>query len=248
MWGTCCVFKPEILFEDNGLIAIDKPAGLLTVPDRWDKKAPNAHALLEEKLKAKVFVVHRLDKDTSGVLLFAKDEETHRCLSLQFETRVVRKYYEALARGIPPQDSGCLSYPIAQNPRRPGIMMSSPFGKPSQTEFKVLERFAKAGISHMGLTPLTGRTHQIRLHLQCAGFPVLCDEVYGSSAPLFLSALKRKYKMGKDAVEKPLLSRLALHAAALEFKHPQTKQPMRLEAPLPKDLSVALNYLRKFGK
>lgn len=241
--------KPPVpvLFEDAFLLAVDKPSGMLSVPDRWDKKEENLHAVLGDWTKRKIYVVHRLDRDTSGVILFAKTEDSHRHLSLQFETRFARKEYLALAQGIMPEDSGTMAYPIAHNLRNPGIMISSPFGKFAQTDFTVLDRFPKAGYTWVALRPLTGKTHQIRVHLRCAGHPVAGDEVYGSGEKIYLSRLKKRYKVSKDGEEKPLMGRMALHAHTLKIKHPENDKPLEFTAPVPKDMELTLRYLRKLG-
>ena len=236
-----------VLFEDDGMLAVDKPSGLLSVRDRWDREQENLHDLLEARSGAKRYIVHRLDKDTSGVVLFAKTAEAHKSLSLQFETRFVKKEYFALAQGIVEEDSRSLAFPIAEDLRHPGVMITSPLGKHAQTDFAVLERFPRAGYSWLSLKPLTGRTHQVRLHLRCAGHPVAGDPLYGSVEQILLSRLKKRYKLGKDAEEKPLLQRMALHAHRLTVKHPQTQEMLELCAPIPRDIEVTLKYLRRFG-
>ncbi len=254
-----------ILFEDEAIVAVDKPSGLLTVPDRWDKKEDNLHGLLESRSGKKIWVVHRLDKETSGVVLFAKTSEAHRHLSLQFETHFVRKEYRALAHGLLREDSGSWAYALAEDLRHPGRMVASPVGKFAQTDFKVLERFPKAQVTWLSLSPQTGRTHQIRVHMRCAGHAVIGDDRYGLAKDgIYLSRLKRAYKpsqkyrdtipMAKSQLghvpvflEKPLLSRLALHACAVEFKHPTSDRSMTIRAELPKDLELTLKYLKKLG-
>ena len=241
------MLSPHCLFEDESLIVVDKPSGLLTVPDRFDKKSENLREWLQSKRENEIFVVHRLDKDTSGLVIFAKTAEAHRHMSLQFETRSVQKEYLALVQGAMPQPSGSLCYAIAEDPRRLGRMLTNPLGKAAQTEYAVLESFGKAGYDWLSLRPLTGRTHQIRVHLQSAGHSVVGDTAYGSGDPVLLSLLKHRYKLGKDQEEKPLLNRLALHAHRLMLKHPVGDKPMECMAPLLKDLEITLRYLRKLG-
>ncbi len=241
------VLLPQVLFEDEHILVIDKPSGLLTVPDRFDKKEENLRDWLRLKQKSEIFVVHRLDKDTSGLVIFAKTEESHRHLSLQFEMRFARKEYLALVQGPMPDASGSLTYAMSEDLRHPGRMLASPLGKSAQTDYTVLESFTKAGYDWLSLRPLTGRTHQIRVHLQAAGYPVVGDAVYGSGDRVLLSRLKRGYKLGKYQEEKPLLCRMALHAHRLCVKHPGTDKTAEFEAPMPKDLEVTLGYLRRFG-
>ncbi len=237
-----------VLFEDEHLVVIDKPSGLLSVPDRWDKDTPHCLALLTvDPSRAQPFVVHRLDKGTSGVVLFAKTPAAHKNLSLQFEARSVLKEYWALVQGIVPESSGSWNDPLAPNPRCPGTMVATPYGKPSRTDYDVVEKFAKARLSWLCVKPQTGRTHQIRVHARCAGHPVVGDVLYGSGEPVFLSRLKKGYKLSRDGEEKPLLGRLALHAGSIEITHPETGSRQTFTAPLAKDLRITLNYLRKFG-
>ncbi len=248
-FGTCpqTFAMPQILIEDAFVLAVDKPSGLLTVRDRWDREQENLHDLLEAKTKQKIYVVHRLDKDTSGVVVFAKTPEAHRELSLQFETRFARKEYFALVRGVVTEESGSMTYPITEDVRNPGVMMTSPLGKSAQTDFSVLERFPRAQYSWLSLRPLTGRTHQVRLHLRSMGYPVVGDTIYGSGDAILLSNLKKRYKLAPEAEERPLLKRLALHAHTLKLKHPKDQSPLEISAPVPKDLEITLRYFRKFG-
>jgi 23S rRNA pseudouridine955/2504/2580 synthase/23S rRNA pseudouridine1911/1915/1917 synthase len=232
-----------VLYEDDALLVVHKPAGVLTVPDRWDPQAAN----LDERLKELIpesSVVHRLDKETSGVMVFAKTSESHRSLSLQFQNRGVQKTYWALVRGMVETASGLIDLPIAEHPKVPGKMYIHPSGKPSQSEYRVMEKYQKFSILHV--FPKTGRHHQVRVHLQAIGYPLAVDQLYGGSEAIYLSEFKRNYR-GKDK-EKPLLHRVSLHALSLEFIHPTTNQKMVFQAPLPKDLEATLRQIRKWLK
>lgn len=241
---------PPVLHEDDALIAFDKPSGLLIAPDRWDKSRANLMDLVHEKMGHGVANVHRIDADTSGLVLCAKTKPALDFLSGQFQSKTVRKTYLALTAGLPALDEYTVDFVLKEDDAKPGRMcVVKKHGKASVTEFTVRERFPqpadRPAFAWLECRPLTGRTHQIRVHLAASGTPILNDPFYGNDAQLLLSGLKRGYK-GRDE-EKPLIARLALHAAALTFTHPVTREPMTLASPLPHDLEVALKYLRKFG-
>src|SRR5579875_479189 len=222
----------HILEEDENLVAINKPSGLLTIPDREGKEI-SVKQILKNKY-GEIFTVHRLDKDTSGVVVFAKNEEAHKFLSQQFENRETKKIYNGLVLGTPLQKSGVINEPIAEHPSKKGLMTVYKKGKESITEYEVLENFRL--YSWMQFRILTGRTHQIRVHMKHLGHPIVCDELYGDGKPVFLSSIKRKnFNLSKnEESERPILSRLALHSSQLKFQ--LFNKAYSLEAPLPKDL------------
>lgn len=228
------------------MLAFDKPSGLLVAPDRWDKSRVNLMGLVHEKLGHQVANVHRLDADTSGVLLCSKTKPALDFLSGQFQSKTVEKKYLAMVVGAPAEDVFTVDRPIVEDERQPGRMkVVRKAGKPSVTEFRVLERFGR--FAWIECRPLTGRTHQLRVHLAASGCPILNDPFYGDlEQKLLLSDLKRGYKGRAD--EKPLISRLALHASELTVKHPETREPVTIRAELPNEFEVALKYLRKFVK
>jgi 23S rRNA pseudouridine955/2504/2580 synthase/23S rRNA pseudouridine1911/1915/1917 synthase len=231
----------HILFQNESFIAINKPAGLLTIPDREGKDVSLKSLLLERF--GQVFTVHRLDRDTSGIVVFALNETMHKHLSQQFEARETRKIYNGLVLGKPIEGEGVINEPIAEHPTKKGQMTVWRKGKESITEYKVLENFRF--YSWMEFRILTGRTHQIRVHMKHLGHPIVCDPMYGDGKPLFISQIKRDYKLSQAAdEERPILSRLALHSAQLSFKG-MAGEDISLEAPLPKDLRASLNQLSK---
>lgn len=239
--------KPEILFQDDHLLVVSKPAGLLTLPDRFkpDEK-PNLKQQLDQAF-GKTWTVHRLDRETSGLLVFALDEDTHRSLSQQFQDRTVEKTYLAILEGCPAETEGTIDRPIGPNPAKPGQMMVVRKGKPSITHYKIVEAFRQFALAEFRIE--TGRTHQIRVHTAAIGHPLAVDSFYGRREALYLSEIKtRGFQLGKSREERPLLSRIALHSSRLSFVHPGTQQPLQIEAPLPKDLRALLNQLRKWGK
>ena len=231
----------HILFHNESFIAINKPSGLLTIPDREGKEI-SLKGLLQERFN-QVFTVHRLDRDTSGIVVFALNETMHKHLSQQFEARETRKIYNGLVLGKPAEEEGIINEPIAEHPNRKGYMTVWRKGKESITEYKLLENFRY--FSWMEFRILTGRTHQIRVHMKHLGHPIACDPMYGDGKPLFISQIKRDYKLSQaQDEERPILSRLALHAAQLNFTGIDGEDIM-LEAPLPKDLRASINQLSK---
>jgi 23S rRNA pseudouridine1911/1915/1917 synthase len=232
----------SILLEDNAVIVINKPAGLLVLPDRFNKTLINLYGVLKETFGT-IFVVHRIDRETSGVVLFAKTAEAHTFLNIAFEKRQVEKKYRAIVVGLPNADSGCVDLPIAENEhgvRKMKIDVKN--GKEAVTDYKVIEKFK--GYALVEAKPHTGRTHQIRIHLSAIGLPILADRLYSNSGWFFLSSIKRNYKSNED--EKPLLARTALHAFSLSFIHPTTAEKMSSEAPMPKDMETVLKALKKY--
>jgi RluA family pseudouridine synthase len=237
----------EILHQDNDLLAVNKPAGLLTLPDRFKpNEKPNLKTRLDQ-LFGKVWTVHRLDRETSGLLIFALNEESHRSLSQQFQDRTVDKTYLAIVEGCPAGKSGTIDRPIGPNPARPGQMMVVKKGKPSITHYAVVEAFRQFSLVEFRIE--TGRTHQIRVHTAAIGHPLAVDAFYGRRESLYLSEIKtRGFQLGKTKEERPLLNRIALHSSQISFLHPSSGKRLQIEAPLPKDLRAVINQLKKWGK
>jgi 23S rRNA pseudouridine955/2504/2580 synthase/23S rRNA pseudouridine1911/1915/1917 synthase len=247
-----------ILYEDDEVLVIDKPAGLLVIPDRWNPAKPTVVKLANAYLQAqraagesllppdvRVWVVHRLDRDTSGVLVLAKSAAAHAALSQQFERGEGQKTYLALVNGQVTHASGVIRLPIGPHPQKPGLMMiQRRHGKPALTHYTIAERFR--GFTLLQVRPVTGRTHQVRVHLQALGHAIAVDPRYGGGEALLLSALKRAYRPKIGAEERPLLARLALHAQTLQLTHPKHGGTMHWEAPLPKDLAATLRNLRRY--
>lgn len=234
----------DIVFEDNSIVCLNKPAGILSIPDRYNPNLPNAQTFLQ-KLYGQIFTVHRLDKETTGILCFAKTEAAHRHLSLQFNQHSVTKIYHCLLQGSLLTPEGTIDLPIGENPLRAGTMrIDRQHGKPSMTHYKVLERFRHYTYTEAQI--LTGRMHQIRVHFKALGFPLMVDAIYGKQQKFLLSSIKPKYHLQKNAEnELPLLQRVPLHAHTLVLTHPETDTPIHLSADLPKDLCATLNQLRK---
>jgi 23S rRNA pseudouridine955/2504/2580 synthase/23S rRNA pseudouridine1911/1915/1917 synthase len=232
----------HIIFENDNIIVINKPAGLLSIPDRYNDLLPSLSKILEQRY-GQIFIVHRLDKNTSGVIVFAKNEATHQFLSKQFLTKKTEKIYWGLVAGRIWEKEGVIDTPIMESPGKKGRMTTGKKGKPALTTYEVLESFSLYTLLKIRI--FTGRTHQIRVHLQSVGHPIAMDEIYGNGQPFYLSFVKKNYRIGKfQEEEKPLMNRMALHARTLSFDDEQG-QKLTFEAPIPKDFQAVLSQLRK---
>lgn len=229
----------RVLHQDQHLLVVDKPAGRLVIPGRG---APERSVREEaEALVGRVWVVHRLDRGTSGVLLFARTAEAHRALNLAFDRQAVSKRYLAIVRGDPPPEQRVVT---ALAPARRGRMRPArpgdPRGKAAATYFKLLEAFpARPPLPALALVeaiPETGRTHQIRVHLAVAGSPLAIDPDYGEEEPL------------RDETGRVLVDRTPLHAVRVELDHPATGRRLVVEAPLPEDMARTIEAARGRGQ
>ena len=232
----------DIIFEDDDMIVLNKPAGLLSIPDRFGKEA-SIKSLLQDKL-GNIFTVHRLDQQTSGLIIFAKNAEAHKQLSELFEGRSITKKYFGLVNGRPPQE-GVIEECMMEHPIRKGDMIIHAKGKESKTSYAAVKYFKQ--FAWVSFQIHTGRTHQIRVHAKHIGHPIVSDELYGDGEKLKLSSIKRKnFKLAKvEEEERPLMSRQALHAASVQFEY--KGKELLLEAPLPKDLTATLKQLEKWN-
>ncbi|HRE15783.1 MAG TPA: 23S rRNA pseudouridine(1911/1915/1917) synthase RluD [Rhodocyclaceae bacterium] len=218
----------QVIFEDDSLLVIDKPAGLVVHPGSGNWSGTLMNALLHHvpgiEAVPRAGIVHRLDKETSGLLVVAKTLEAQTDLVRQLQARTVKRQYLALASGVITQ-AGTIDEPISRHPAQRTKMAVVAGGKPAVTHFRVLERFAKATLLECSLE--TGRTHQIRVHLAHAGHFLIGDPVYGRAARNL-----------------PLFPRQALHATRLGLKHPGTGEAMQWEVPMPADMQGLLELLR----
>ncbi len=234
-----------VLWADDSILVINKPEGLLSLPDGYDPDIPHVAALLEPAY-GPIWIVHRLDKETSGVMALARSAAAHRSLNTQFETHQISKTYHALVNGTPDWEQRTVRLaPTPDGDRRHRTRIDPRFGKASLTNLRLLERFNAYAL--IEATPETGRTHQIRAHLAAVGYPITGDQLYGDGIGIFLSKVKPDYH-SRGKPEKAILDRLALHARALEFTHPVSGETVKFEAPYPEDLEKALQLLRKYAK
>jgi RluA family pseudouridine synthase len=213
----------QIIHADQTILIVDKPAGLSVLPEGWDKDAPYLVHMLEEKY-GKVWIVHRIDKSTSGILVFALTAEAHRSLNIQFEKHQVEKKYHAIFNGVPKWDEKTTKFPLRVNVgHKHRTMVDNRNGVRSETRFKILERYQAAAL--VEAMPMTGRTHQIRVHAYELGHPLVGDVLY--SAP-----------------ETDVISRPALHSYLLAFTHPATGKMTSFQVDYPSDFQKAVNSLR----
>jgi RluA family pseudouridine synthase len=245
-----------VLFEDAHLLALEKPAGLLTSPDRFDANRPSLMKLLldglaagkpwaRERGLAYLSIAHRLDFETSGVLLLAKNKPALVALADLFGSEKPLRKYVALAWGSPPTKHFEVDSKLAPHPVKPGQMrVDAKDGKKSRTEFEVLEQFSDWTL--LRCSPLTDRPHQIRVHLKHSGFPVVADELYGGKK-LWLSRLKKDFRLKPGREERPLISRTALHLEELSLPHPVTNELVTIQSEWPKDIKVSVKYLRQYA-
>ncbi len=243
----------DVVYEDDSLTVINKPPGMVTHPAKgnWKGTLVNAIQFHYDTLSTvagenRPGIVHRLDRDTTGLLVVVKDDHAHRKLALQFELREVHKEYRALVYGVPERDSDYIERPIGFHPvtrEKMAIRTLEDGGKPAVTFYEVLERFQ--GFALVRCKPHTGRTHQLRVHLAHIGHPIVADKAYSGRDKLTMAELMgrghRSLTVDPDAV---LIDRQALHAHALQFTHPATGCLITLTAPLPKDMAQTLDALR----
>lgn len=245
-----------VLFEDEHLLALDKPAGLLDSPDAANPEQPSLMTLLRvaieknavwarERQFEHLANANRLESETTGVFLLAKDKPTWIDLANQFGNENPCKSFIGLSRGHPKKNSFRVDQKLASNLDLSGRMHpDAKRGKKALTQFDVLEVIS--GYTLLKCQPLTDRLHQIRVHLSRQRLPLAGDTLYGGPV-LNLSSLKRNYRLKHGKTEKPLMGRPALHCEEIHVKHPSTGQPINITAPWPKDLQVALKYLRQYA-
>lgn len=230
----------DIVFEDDDIIVVNKTPQFLSVPDRYDPKIPNLFSSLIRKY-GKIYPVHRLDRNTSGILCFAKHDAAFKELSIAFEKRIISKTYLAIVQGVPMQVEGEIDQPIARHDHKKKMRVNQKIGKASITRYKVKEAFRAHAALELQL--ITGRTHQIRVHLEWLGHPLLVDPSYGGKEQFLLSEIKSKYR-GDRQTERALLTRTPLHAQQIVL--PFKGEKRTYTAPLPKDMRATLKQLKKW--
>ena len=235
-----------VIYSDDDIVVVNKRSGLLVAADRYDADAPRLDLEVEKEI-GDLYAVHRIDKDTSGIVIYARTAEAHRSLSMQFEGREVHKVYHCLVNGHPLwQDLHVDLKLLADGDARHRTVANQRYGKPAITDFRLIGNCGP--YSWIEARPKTGRTHQIRVHLKENGLAIVCDPLYsGNQKPVRLSDIKRKWN-GDVEEERPLLARLALHAYKLEVEHPVTGERISFTAPYPRDLDAVRKQLQKIFK
>jgi 23S rRNA pseudouridine1911/1915/1917 synthase len=246
----------DILWEDEQILAINKPAGMVVHPAKGHWKGTLTSGLIHRFQQLSTIggatrpgIVHRLDRDTSGVILVAKTDQAHMSLVDQFQSRTVSKQYWAIVSPPPNFDQDRIDLPIGKHPyqrERMAIRENHATSRPAETVFQVVERFR--GFAVMQVMPKTGRTHQIRVHLAHIGCPVLCDRLYSGRASLTEAMLHGGVDQAAGDDQSAILNRQALHAQKISFLHPTKNNPITVEAPLPADLIRCWEALRKIRR
>ena len=221
----------DIIYKDEHILILDKPAGLSVLPEGWEPDAPYLVKMLEEEFP-KIWVVHRLDKSTSGVMVFALTADAHRALNIQFEKHETEKIYRAITVGAPPWKERVTKFPLRVNVgHKHRTMVDNKNGVRSETRFRVLNWNQASAL--VEARPMTGRTHQIRVHAYALGYPLLGDVLY---------SVLRQAQDGTPETE--IIARPALHAYSLSFNHPASDERVTFIAPYPEDFQTALNVLK----
>lgn len=232
------------IFEDDYFLIINKAPSVLTIPDRWNDKLPSIYGILKEEY-GNIFICHRIDRDTSGIMVFAKDAETHKYFNNLFENHEIEKIYHAIIEGQFGEDPIEIDIPIAADSAIKGKSIPSARGKASLTKVKLINNFRNSSLVKCLL--ITGRHHQIRVHLSAIGHPLLVDNIYGNRTEFLVSSVKKKFNLKKNTEEKPMMVRNTLHAYSLKFKHPITNEEVEFTADYPKDFAATVQVLQKYS-
>ena len=230
-----------VLWKDQDLLIINKPPDLLSLPDGYDPSLPYVKSLLFAE-HGELWIVHRLDRFTSGVMILARNPDAHHALNTQFQSRRVKKVYLALVHGYPEWNTKLVRFPLRINVgKHHRTIIDFENGKESETQFRVLDRFENYSL--IEARPSSGRRHQIRAHISSAGYPIVCDNLYGEQDQLIHTRMMGESNSELSSVQ-PIMERLALHANSIQFDHPGDGQLCFIEAPLAQDFELALAKLR----
>lgn len=232
-------FKDLILHEDEAIMVVNKPRHMASLDDKSNR---NLHHLAKQH-NPELMLCHRLDKMTSGCMILAKGKEHYRSIAMQFQHRKIRKYYQALVRGLHNFEHHVIEYALAVSTNRK-VTIDNYEGKPSITIINTLQTFRN--FSLLKCEPVTGRMHQIRIHLSAIRCPIVGDQMYGGT-DLMLSEIKRNYKFSTRKEERPLNHDFLLHASSITFGHPVSGEEMTFSTELPKNFQVVLKSLKKYN-
>ncbi|MEO0897995.1 MAG: RluA family pseudouridine synthase [Bacteroidota bacterium] len=232
-------FKDLILFEDKDIVLVSKPLDVASLDDKSNRNVLGLAKQYDEDLR----LCHRLDKNTSGVMLLCRGDENYRHISIQFERRKVKKVYATLVAGVHKFQQLDIDLPLYVSTNRK-VSVNKVDGKPSKTIVDTEEAFKNYSL--LNCKPVTGRMHQIRVHLASIKCPIVGDQLYGGQ-DIFLSEIKKGYKYSMRKEERPVNHGYLLHARELHFTHPQKEEPMMVEAPYPKNFETTLKILRKYN-
>jgi RluA family pseudouridine synthase len=232
------------IYEDDFILVINKAPLVLTIPDRWNDKLPSLQSLLKQEYN-EIFTVHRLDRDTSGIMVYAKNAEIHKYLNTLFEKQEIEKIYHAIVEGQFDDEPIEVDIPILTDPANKGKSIPSARGKSSLTKVKLIKNFRNSALVKCML--VTGRHHQIRVHLSAIGHPLLVDNIYGNNEEFKVSSIKKKFNLKKNTTENPMIIRNTLHAYSLKFIHPITNQEVEFTAEYPKDFAATIQVLEKYS-
>ncbi len=237
-----------IVYEDDNLLVVDKAAGIPVIPERVNTAAVALNRQLQNRYgkggEQAIWVVHRIDRDTSGLVLFARNPQAHRAYSGLFQEKTIQKRYLAISRGHAPDAAGEIDAPIRISQKGRAVI-DAHRGKPSLTRFYLQRQYRQ--YTAVWAEPETGRQHQIRIHLKSIGLPLAVDPLYGSAGPIDLSMIKRGYRYKKDEAPRPLISRLSLHCARLNFTDPLSGEERSFNADIPGDMRALIKSLDRWG-
>lgn len=246
MEGKTVKTQIEIIYQDDDIVVVNKPSGISVTKDRIGaaKLTDVLGEQLSHQLSSELRLVHRLDKATSGVMILAKNVEAQTRFTDYFRNRLVKKTYLTLVIGKTPGTQGRIDAPLTRRDKKAGLMcIAYKRGKEALTHWKLLADFGSVAL--LSVSPVTGRTHQIRVHLPHIGLPLAIDPNYGSSRPLYLSDFKTDYRLAKDQTEKPLIERLTLHAYQIQFSEAGRSLPGCFIAALDKKFTATIKMLTK---